>query len=52
MIVRAARYLGVPPWELEERSTMWTYRAITAENAESWAEAERAQRSRDRNKRK
>ncbi len=34
-IIQAAKYLGVPPWELIEHSRWWTDRAfdgITAEN--------------------
>jgi hypothetical protein len=36
-LVRAARYLGVPPWELERRSIAWRDRALIAESAEAKA---------------
>jgi len=44
--MRAARYIGVPPWELEQKSSVWMYRAICAQNAEAWAEAEGIRRAR------
>lgn len=37
--IRAARYLGVSPWDLEERSVRWQHRALCAE----WAEARAAE---------
>ena len=40
--MRAARYLGVSPWELEKAPMKWRQRALMAESAERWAEAERA----------
>lgn len=33
-LIRAARYLGVPPWELAERPVWWRNRALEAEHAE------------------
>lgn len=38
-LVRAARYLGVPPWELAEAEAgpWWTLAAIAAESAEAEA---------------
>lgn len=33
-LLRAARYLGVPPWELAERPVAWMYWALEAEQAE------------------
>ncbi len=36
-LVRAARYLGVAPWELAERPAAWQNWALTAEAAESEA---------------
>jgi hypothetical protein len=33
-LLRAARYLGVPPWELAKRPMGWTQMALTAEKAE------------------
>lgn len=46
---RAARYWGVPPWVMEDAPIKWTWRALTAEHAESKAEAaarKRAERRR------
>jgi len=40
-LVRAARYLGVPPWELMDRPAVWVEMALEFEQAEAWAEAER-----------
>lgn len=39
LLVRAARYLGVEPWALENQPTYWMNRALTAESAEQRAEA-------------
>jgi uncharacterized protein Usg len=33
-LIRAARYLGVPPWELAEQSYVWQEWALAAESAE------------------
>ena len=41
LVVRAARYLGVEPWELAKRPMIWTNWALAAENAENKAEHER-----------
>lgn len=30
VVVRAAKYLGVPPWELAEKPTYWLEWALTA----------------------
>jgi len=38
--IRAARYLNVPPWELEEQSIKWRMRALAAESAEAQAQAQ------------
>lgn len=40
--IRAARYLGVPPWELIEQPTYWMEWALFAESAENEAEGIRA----------
>lgn len=37
-LVRAARYLGVPPWELARQPVAWMSWALTAERAESEGE--------------
>jgi hypothetical protein len=36
-VLRAARYLGVPPWELEDQWIGWMDRALMAEAAEAVA---------------
>lgn len=36
--VKAARYLGVPPWELEQQPVAWTLVALAAESAEATAQ--------------
>jgi len=51
LTMRAARYLGTVPWGdarvgLEDVSILWRQRALMAESAEAWAEAERARRRR------
>ena len=38
--IRAARYLGVPPWELEQVSLKWKLRALAAQASEQAAEAQ------------
>lgn len=37
-LLRAARYMGVAPWDLYERPVHWTIWAITSENAENEAQ--------------
>jgi hypothetical protein len=32
--MRAARLLGVPPWELERESLVWEWRALALEEME------------------
>lgn len=41
VLIRAARYLGTPPWELARQPTLWRDWALAAESAEAGAEAER-----------
>ena len=36
-LIRAARYLGVAPWELLNQPRVWTEWALTAEAAENAA---------------
>lgn len=36
-LIRAARYLGVAPWDLAARSSIWRQWAIEAEQAEAIA---------------
>jgi hypothetical protein len=38
MVVRAARYLGVSPWDLYEQPFFWTLRALNAEYADTQAQ--------------
>lgn len=38
MLVSAARYLGISPWELEEAPIQWTTRALWAQEAENEAQ--------------
>ena len=33
-LIRAARYLGVPPWELAKQPSMWMTLALMSEKAE------------------
>lgn len=37
-LIRAAKYLGVAPWELMERSDAWQHIAYIAEQAEAEAQ--------------
>jgi hypothetical protein len=39
-LIRAARYLGVAPWDLMEQPLYWSEWAITAEAAENEAQEE------------
>lgn len=39
-MIRAARYLGVPPWELAEKPIAWMGWALAAESAEIEAQNE------------
>ena len=41
-LVRAAKYLGVAPWELAEQPTYWRDVALYFEAEERWAEAQAA----------
>ena len=34
MVIRAARYLGVAPWDLMEQPQVWQAMALEAESAE------------------
>lgn len=45
LLLRAARYLGVAPWDLAEKPAIWRDWALIAESEEISAEAERAKRS-------
>lgn len=41
-LVRAARYLGVPPWELAAQPIYWRDVALYFESEEAWAQAQAA----------
>lgn len=43
-LIRAARYLRVPPWELLEQPNLWAEWAVAIEGAEAWAEREQIKR--------
>jgi hypothetical protein len=43
-LARAARYWGVPPWELYEQPLYWQVWALTAEAAENEAQDELSKR--------
>jgi hypothetical protein len=40
LLAKAARYWGVPPWEMENQSIYWRNLALACEAAEAEAEAE------------
>ena len=42
MLLRAARYLGVAPWDLAEQPAHWFQWALHAERAEGEARAQKA----------
>lgn len=44
-VIKAARYLGVPPWELLEQSIYWRDKALIVQAAEDQAKAERQRRN-------
>lgn len=50
MVVRAARYLHVAPWELEEQHALYMWQALEAESAEAAAQKELERRAQQRNK--
>lgn len=45
LFMRAAKYLGAKPWELERQPVIWTLRAIDAMGAEAFAERELERRA-------
>jgi len=45
LLIRAARYLGVPPWELATMPAWWMQAALASENAEIHGENERNKRA-------
>ncbi|MBX6770885.1 MAG: hypothetical protein IRY83_04115 [Chloroflexi bacterium] len=46
LLIRAARYLGVAPWELARQSSVWRDWALISQSAEAEAEAEAMKRAR------
>jgi hypothetical protein len=46
-LIRAARYLGVPPWEMAKQPYQWLEVAIIAEAAENEAQAAKQQQAID-----
>lgn len=44
-LIRAARYLGVPPWELAQQPAVWQDWALAAEQAEISAQNQAAKRA-------
>ena len=44
VLLRAAKYLGVAPWELMEQPATWMNLALAAEGAENRAERDRMKR--------
>lgn len=45
LLLRAARYLGVPPWQLVDVGSMWMKLALESERVEGLAEQKRMKRS-------
>jgi hypothetical protein len=43
-LIRAAQYLGVAPWELDEQPVMWQLMALSGEKAEIDVAKARAER--------
>lgn len=48
LLLRAARYLQVAPWDLLEQPIAWLDWALMAENAENAAQADAMKRARKR----
>lgn len=48
LLGRAARYWGVPPWELARQPAVWLHEALAWEWAENSAADARARRERER----
>jgi hypothetical protein len=44
-LFRAAKYIGVSPWELSEQSVFWMNHALEYENIENRASAKRQERA-------
>ena len=48
-LIKAARYLGVPPWELAEKPLWWTHVALASQGAEATAAKHHRDRKASRN---
>lgn len=44
LLLRASKYINVPPWELAKKPTIWRDWALVAESAERYAEAKHSRR--------
>jgi hypothetical protein len=44
-LIRAAKYLGVPPWELAQQPRFWHEKALLYERIEGEAQQERERRA-------
>lgn len=44
-LIRAARYLGVPPWDLLDQPLLWQHWALMAEMTEGEVQDELAKRN-------
>jgi len=46
VLIRAARYLGVAPWDLMEQSIFWYHKALESENIDAEVAEARADQAR------
>ena len=46
VLIRAARYLGVAPWDLMEQSIFWYHKALESEGIDAEVEQARAEQAR------
>ena len=46
VLMRAARYLGVAPWELLDQPVYWQHKAIESERIDAEVEEARAEQAR------
>lgn len=46
-LMRAARYLGVPPWELLDQPLFWREKALIAAHVDEEVDAERIRRAQE-----
>jgi hypothetical protein len=50
LLIKAAKYLGVPAWELLDRPVTWQQYALEAEAAENRAQTKAQERANRKNK--